>query len=46
MSRSWTFAYLKLTAMEGCLKERGHQVAGWSKGTKKPIVVQPGTASR
>ena len=29
------------TAMEGCLAERGYQVAGWSKATKKPVVVQP-----
>lgn len=27
------------TAMEGCLNERGYQVAGWSKGLKKPVVV-------
>jgi outer membrane lipoprotein SlyB len=33
-------------AMEGCLKERGYQVAGWTKGVKKPVVVQQGTASR
>lgn len=30
------------TAMEGCLQERGYQVAGWSKAMKKPMVVQPG----
>ena len=34
------------TAMEGCLMERGYQVAGWSKGVEKPVVVQPVTASR
>jgi len=34
------------TAMEGCLNERGYQVAGWSKAVKKPVVVQPATASR
>ncbi|HET7816748.1 MAG TPA: hypothetical protein VFK58_04155 [Sphingomicrobium sp.] len=32
------------TAMEGCLQERGYQVAGWSKGTNKPAVVQNGSA--
>jgi hypothetical protein len=32
--------------MEGCLKERGYQLAGWTKGVKKPVVVQQGTASR
>lgn len=31
------------TAMEGCLQERGYQVAGWSKGTNKPVVVQDGS---
>lgn len=25
------------TAMEGCLKERGFEVAGWSKGTNRPL---------
>lgn len=34
------------TAMEGCLKERGYQVASWSKSAKKPAVVQHVTASR
>lgn len=34
------------TAMEGCLRERGYQVAGWSKGVKKPIVLQPATAAQ
>ena len=28
------------TAMEGCLMERGYRVAGWSKGVKKPTVVE------
>ena len=27
------------TAMEGCLQERGFQVAGWSKATRKTTVV-------
>ena len=27
------------TAMEGCLAERGYQVAGWSKSVKRPVVV-------
>jgi hypothetical protein len=29
------------TAMEGCLQERGYQVAGWSKALRKPTVVEP-----
>ncbi len=29
------------TAMEGCLAERGYQVAGWSKAAKKPVVIKP-----
>jgi len=33
------------TAMEGCLGERGYKIAGWSKGTRKPVIVQPGTAT-
>lgn len=28
-------------AMEGCLGERGYQIAGWSKAVNKPTVVQP-----
>ena len=28
-------------AMEGCLHDRGYQVAGWSKALKKPVVAQP-----
>ena len=28
-------------ALEGCLSERGYQVAGWSKATKKAVVVAP-----
>lgn len=31
--------------MEGCLKERGYQVAGWSRGANEPIVTQPATAA-
>ena len=27
-------------AMAGCLKERGYEVAGWSKSLKKPVVAQ------
>jgi len=27
-------------AMAGCLKERGYEVAGWSKSLKKPVVTQ------
>lgn len=34
------------TAIEGCLRERGYQVAGWSKAVKKPVVVQSGTAAQ
>ncbi len=34
------------TAMEGCLNEHGYHVAGWSKAAKKPVFVQPTTASR
>ncbi len=33
------------TALEGCLKERGYEVAGWSRGTKKPVIVEPATAA-
>ncbi|HVM23199.1 MAG TPA: hypothetical protein VM308_07885 [Sphingomicrobium sp.] len=29
------------TAMEGCLQERGYQVASWSKSVSKPVVVPP-----
>src|SRR5947209_7901834 len=29
------------TALEGCLQERGFQVAGWSKAIGKPVVVSP-----
>ena len=32
-------------AMEGCLQERGYQVAGWSKGTSKPVVGQAGASA-
>jgi hypothetical protein len=32
-------------AMEGCLAERGYQVAGWSRAANKPVVVaQPSPA--
>ena len=34
------------TAMEGCLQERGYQVAGWSKSVKKPTVAQPIKSAR
>jgi hypothetical protein len=27
-------------AMEGCLSQRGYQVAGWSKSLNKPVVTQ------
>ncbi len=33
-------------AMEGCLLERGYQVAGWSKGVKKPTATASATAPR
>ena len=29
------------TALEGCLQERGFQVAGWSKAIGKPVVLSP-----
>ena len=32
-------------AMEGCLQDRGFQIAGWSKAISKPAVVRPGTAA-
>ena len=31
------------TAMEGCLLERGYQVAGWSKAVKRPAVIGSAT---
>lgn len=34
------------TALEGCLQERGFQVAGWSKSAAKPIPGQPASAIR
>ena len=34
------------TAMEGCLQERGYQVAGWSKAVGKPTVVQAAPVPR
>ena len=36
--RSKKEAAIKI-AMEGCLRERGYQVAGWSKALKEPKVV-------
>ena len=38
MKRAKKEAAIK-TALEGCLAERGYQVAGWSKAAKKPVVV-------
>ena len=32
------------TRLEGCLQERGYQVAGWSKTIGKPVVVQTAPA--
>ncbi|MGI8704961.1 MAG: hypothetical protein ACR2JJ_04075 [Sphingomicrobium sp.] len=32
-------------ALEGCLHQRGYQVAGWSKAVKKPVIVQPDRAA-
>ena len=32
------------TALEGCLKERGYEVASWSKVMKNPVYVAPKTA--
>ena len=34
------------TAMEGCLHERGFEVAGWSKTTRKPQVVDAASAAK
>ena len=34
------------TAMAGCLRERGYQVAGWSKGVKKARIVRGGAAAK
>lgn len=34
------------TAMEGCLHERGFEVAGWSKTIRKPQVVQAEAPAR
>lgn len=34
------------TALEGCLRERGYEIAGWSKGIKTPVIVQPGTTAQ
>lgn len=28
-------------AMEGCLRDRGYHVAGWTKSAKKPVLVRP-----
>lgn len=33
------------TALEGCLRERGYEVAGWSKALKKPVVTTAQRAS-
>jgi hypothetical protein len=33
------------TALEGCLQERGYRIVSWSKGIKKPTIVQPATAT-
>jgi hypothetical protein len=32
------------TAISGCLQERGYTVAGWSKGVKEPVIVQPASS--
>ena len=32
-------------AMEGCLRDRGYQVAGWSKTQKKAVIAQPSAAT-
>ena len=34
------------TALEGCLHDRGYDVAGWSKPLKKPVVAPAGTAGQ
>ncbi len=34
------------TALEGCLQERGYEIAGWSKGIKKAVIVKPGPAAK
>jgi hypothetical protein len=34
------------TAMEGCLSERGYQVAAWSKGVKKARIAPPPQAAK
>ena len=33
------------TALEGCLTERGYQVAGWSRAVKAAVIVQPTKAT-
>ncbi|MEJ7776977.1 MAG: hypothetical protein WKF52_06295 [Sphingomicrobium sp.] len=33
------------TALEGCLQERGYEIAGWSKGIKKPVIDEPASAA-
>jgi hypothetical protein len=33
------------TALEGCLRERGYQIVGWSEGTKKPTTIQRATGA-
>ena len=32
-------------AMEGCLRERGYEVAGWSKSLRKPVIARPSATS-
>ncbi len=34
------------TALEGCLQGRGYQIAGWSKGVKRAVIVKPGPAAK
>lgn len=33
-------------AMEGCLRDKGFEVAGWSRAIRHPAIVQPGPAVR
>lgn len=33
-------------AMEGCLHDKGFEVAGWSKAIRHPAIVEPGPAVR
>ena len=32
-------------AMAGCLRERGYEVAGWSKSLKKPVITRSPTST-